>query len=74
VVQVRLCTASVRSGFVAPAGCVILGADYCQMEFRLMAHFSGDKSLLQVGSVNAPVWGSIVCCILSHFTCRASSL
>jgi hypothetical protein len=48
-VQARLCTASVRSGFVAPAGCVILGAHYCQMEFRLMAHFSGDKSLLQVG-------------------------
>jgi hypothetical protein len=40
--------ASVRAGFVAPPGCVILGADYCQIEFRLMAHFSGDTSMLQV--------------------------
>ena len=43
-------TASVRSGFVAPPGCVILGADYCQIEFRLMAHFSGDAGLLRAFS------------------------
>lgn len=42
-------TASVRAGFVAPPGCVILGADYCQIEFRLMAHFSRDQGMLQVG-------------------------
>jgi hypothetical protein len=46
--QQHVHTASVRAGFVAPPGCVILGADYCQIEFRLMAHFSGDKGMLQV--------------------------
>jgi DNA polymerase I-like protein with 3'-5' exonuclease and polymerase domains len=40
----------VRSGFVAPPGCVILAADYCQIEFRLMAHFSGDAGMLHAFS------------------------
>jgi hypothetical protein len=48
--QVKVCTASVRSAFVAPPGCVILAADYCQIEFRLMAHFSGDAAMLQAFS------------------------
>jgi hypothetical protein len=43
-------TASVRAGFVASPGCVILGADYCQIEFRLMVHFSGDAALLHAFS------------------------
>lgn len=48
--QVDLRFASVRFAFVASPGCVILGADYCQIEFRLMAHFSGDASLVQAFS------------------------
>ncbi|RZJ14612.1 MAG: DNA polymerase I [Acidovorax sp.] len=36
----------VREAFVAPAGCVIASADYSQIELRIMAHISGDESLL----------------------------
>ena len=34
-----------RDAFVAPAGRVLLSADYEQMELRLMAHLSGDERL-----------------------------
>lgn len=36
----------VRAAFVAKAGCVIVSADYSQIELRLMAHLSGDKRLI----------------------------
>ena len=35
----------IRQAFVAPAGCVLLAADYSQIELRIMAHLSGDESL-----------------------------
>lgn len=37
----------VREAFVAPAGRVIASADYSQIELRIMAHISGDESLLR---------------------------
>jgi hypothetical protein len=37
---------NIRAAFVAPPGWVLLGADYKQLELRLMAHFSGDEALL----------------------------
>ena len=37
----------VREAFVAPAGSVIASADYSQIELRIMAHLSGDESLLR---------------------------
>ncbi|MDA7416603.1 DNA polymerase I [Xenophilus arseniciresistens] len=37
----------VREAFVAPAGHVIASADYSQIELRIMAHISGDESLLR---------------------------
>ncbi len=35
----------IRSGFVADPGCVFVGADYSQVELRLLAHLSGDAEL-----------------------------
>jgi DNA polymerase-1 len=36
----------IRRAFVAPAGSRIVSADYSQIELRIMAHLSGDRSLL----------------------------
>ncbi len=37
----------IRSGFVAEPGCLFVGADYSQVELRLLAHLSGDAELTQ---------------------------
>lgn len=37
----------IREAFVASDGCTLLAADYSQIELRIMAHLSGDESLLQ---------------------------
>ncbi len=36
----------VRKGFIAKPGHLLLAADYSQVELRLLAHFSGDKTML----------------------------
>ena len=36
----------IRQAFVAPAGQIMLAADYSQIELRIMAHLSGDEGLL----------------------------
>ncbi len=36
----------VRRAFVARPGCLLLAADYSQVELRILAHLSGDESLL----------------------------
>jgi DNA polymerase-1 len=36
----------IRQAFVAPYGSVLLGADYSQIELRVLAHLSGDRNLI----------------------------
>ena len=40
----------IREAFVAPAGSLIVSADYSQIELRIMAHLSRDESLLRAFS------------------------
>jgi len=37
----------IRKGFVPDSGWVFLGADYSQIELRILAHFSGDESFVR---------------------------
>ncbi|MEK7329619.1 MAG: DNA polymerase, partial [Candidatus Eisenbacteria bacterium] len=38
---------AIRRAFVAPAGALLVGADYSQIELRVMAHLSGDPNLIE---------------------------
>lgn len=38
---------AIRRAFVAPAGSLLVGADYSQIELRVMAHLSGDPNLIE---------------------------
>ena len=44
-----------RRAFIAPTGYKMLAADYSQVELRIMAHLSGDASLLRAFSEGADI-------------------
>jgi len=58
----------IRQAFIAKKGHQLISADYSQIELRLMAHISGDPSLLQAFAQNldihkataAEVWGTSI--------------
>jgi DNA polymerase I len=37
----------IRRAFIADAGCLLISADYSQIELRVLAHLSGDESLTE---------------------------
>ena len=51
----------IRKSFVAKDGCLILSADYSQIELRLLAHFSRDPTLLEALRGNNDVHVATAC-------------
>jgi DNA polymerase-1 len=45
----------VREAFIAAPGCVLISADYSQIELRIMAHLSGDASLVKAFMEDADI-------------------
>jgi DNA polymerase-1 len=45
----------IREAFIAPPGHILVSADYSQIELRIMAHLSGDESLLSAFSEGADI-------------------
>ncbi len=45
----------IRKAFIVPKGKVMLGADYSQVELRIMAHVSGDENLQQAFKENLDI-------------------
>lgn len=39
---------SIRMAFIATVGNIMLSADYCQLELRILAHFSNDSVLRSI--------------------------
>jgi DNA polymerase-1 len=45
----------IRQAFVPAAGCLLVAADYSQIELRIMAHLSGDEGLLAAFRAGADI-------------------
>ncbi len=63
----------IRKSFVAKDGCVVLSADYSQIELRLLAHFSGDPTLLEALRADKDVHVATACEIFNAGEDRITS-
>jgi DNA polymerase-1 len=45
----------IRKGFTTRKGCLLISADYSQVELRLLAHISNDKNLIQAFNQNKDI-------------------
>ena len=52
-------TVNLRDGFVAQSGCLLVSADYAQIELRLVAHFSQDPDLIRIFHEVMPLSASL---------------
>eukprot|EP01039_Chlorochromonas_danica_P006257 gene6257-6898_t len=68
-------TVQPRSFFRASPGFVLLAADYCQVELRLLAHFSGEPSLCAAFAEEQEEEGErdVFCKLATHWLGRSSS-
>ncbi len=63
----------IRKSFVARDNCVILSADYSQIELRLLAHFSEDPTLLEALRADKDVHVATACEIFNATEDRITS-
>ncbi len=45
----------IREGFTAPPGCVLLSADYSQVELRILAHLARDEAMIRAFQSDADI-------------------
>jgi DNA polymerase-1 len=55
----------IRQAFIAPPGHVLVAADYSQIELRIMAHLSGDQSLLDAFAADRDIHQATAAEVLS---------
>lgn len=55
----------IRECFIAEPGCLIVSADYSQIELRVLAHLSGDKALIDAFNSGADIHAETACSIFN---------